>query len=134
MTDTKIVIVGTPELVAQLNQLSDKARGEVTRNALVAGSLPFQNRWKQLVRDRAFKTGTYMRSIHTEVVKGQGGTMEAIVGTDIVEPPYPFFLEYGTSRMAPRATMRPAWDETEEQVVQEVIDVVNILLSQYGGK
>jgi HK97 gp10 family phage protein len=131
-----LVIEGVPEVLAQLNEMDRKLSGEVTSAALQAGALPIQNRWKELVRDRAHKTGSYMRSIHTEVIAGHmGGRMrEAIVGTDIVDPPYPFFLEFGTSRMAPRPTMRPALDEKASEAEAEVIDVLNVLLAQYGGK
>ena len=30
-----------------------------------------------------------------------------VVGTSLVDPPYPYFLEYGTSRMAARPSARP---------------------------
>jgi hypothetical protein len=37
--------------------------------------------------------------------------MTAYIGTDLTEPPYPYYLEYGTSRMPAYATARPAFDE-----------------------
>ena len=48
----------------------------------------------------------------------------AYVGTNLTDPPYPFFLEYGTSRMPAYPTARPAFDETKEQVNKTVQDVI----------
>ena len=128
-----LTIEGAPELLAQLNEMDRKLSGEVTTAALQAGALPIQNRWKELT---PIKTGRYRSSIHTEVIAGMRGgrVREAIVGTDIVAPPYPFYLEFGTSRMAPRPSMRPALDEKADEAVDEVIAVVNDLLAMYGGK
>jgi len=44
--------------------------------------------------------------------------VEVIVGTDLTDPPYPYFLEFGTSRMPAYPSARPAFEETKDQMVQ----------------
>jgi HK97 gp10 family phage protein len=126
-----VTIIGLPELNAQLDAFArEVSSGPFVEAALTAGALPVQNRWKQLA---PFLSGRYRSSIHTEIIRN-GTEPAAEVGTDITDPPYPLYLEYGTSRMGPRPSMRPAYDEGAPQAVQEITDVLNALLSKYGGK
>lgn len=53
----------------------------------------------------------------------------AEVGTDLTDPPYPFFLEYGTSRMPAYPAARPAWDEMGETALQATADYVGQLIA-----
>lgn len=43
--------------------------------------------------------------------------VEVIVGTDLTDPPYPVFLEYGTSRMGARPSARPAFEQTKTTAI-----------------
>lgn len=54
----------------------------------------------------------------------------AYVGTNLTDPPYPFFLEYGTSRMPAYATARPAFDETKAQAHKTAQDVIGQLVAK----
>ena len=53
----------------------------------------------------------------------------AHVGTDLVDPPYPYFLEYGTSRMPAYPAARPAWDEMSGVAVQATGDYIGQLIA-----
>lgn len=64
------------------------------------------------------RTGNLRRSIHTEL--GQDG-LSAEVGTDLEYAPY---VEYGTSRMAPQAYMRPAFERHAPEYVAGMQGIV----------
>jgi hypothetical protein len=59
---------------------------------------------------------------------GRHGGMTAVIGTDLVDPPYPYFLEYGTSRMGARPSARPAYDEMSSTAVSTTGDVMGQLI------
>ena len=61
-----------------------------------------------------------------------GQSAEATVGTNLVSPPYPYFLEFGTSRMAARPSARPAFDESKDEAIRVVGDTLGQLIE--GGK
>lgn len=98
----------------------------VLSNALLAG-LPAAV--KQAVRDErvriAFEleadwkdavpvdTGTYRRSIHTEA---DATPSTSVVGTNLTNPPYPQYLEYGTGRMAARPSARPSAERARRKI------------------
>ena len=44
--------------------------------------------------------------------------VEVTIGTDLTDPPYPYFLEFGTSRMSAHPSARPAYEETKGQMAQ----------------
>lgn len=99
------------------------------RIAAKAATVPLITEWKTQVRQKAYKTGTYMRSIHAEEAKTEGADRVVIeVGTDITDPPYPLFLEYGTKRMEPRPTARPAFEASKDAMAKEAEEVFRILI------
>lgn len=125
-------LVGGQALSRKFNRMGEIARGNALETALVAGALVIANRWKGLAPVR---TGTYRRSIHvgghtdqTDDFAGEdlgqststNGSAKVVVGTAIKNPPYPVFLEYGTSRMAARPSAQPAFDEKKDEAVREV--------------
>ena len=60
---------------------------------------------------------------------GIHGAMTAVVGTDLTEPPYPYFLEYGTSRMPAYPAARPAFDEQADTAIRTTADVLGQLIA-----
>lgn len=54
----------------------------------------------------------------------------AYVGTNLTDPPYPFFLEYGTSRMPAYPAARPAFDESMAQAHKTAQDVISQLVTK----
>lgn len=67
-------------------------------------------------------TGAYVASIQTQ----QEG-LEGMVYTDIDNPPYPIFLEYGTSKMAPRPAFTPASEHMRKVLEAEVTKALKSL-------
>lgn len=98
--------------------------------ALMAGGLLLENRWKELVRERFYETGTYMRSIHMEPGAQREGFAEVLLGTDIVDDPYPFYGEFGTVNMAARPTARPAIDEQGNAAWEAFVSALDTIAEQ----
>jgi hypothetical protein len=53
-----------------------------------------------------------------------GDPKTAMIGTDLTDPPYPFFLEFGTVRMPAYPAARPAWDEMKGTALSTLGDVL----------
>jgi HK97 gp10 family phage protein len=125
-----MTIVGVKELISKLRQVEDESDEQMV-TALQAGALVLQNNWKRnIVSMGAVDTGTYLRSVHTEVTSRRPA--EVTIGTDITDPPYPEYVEFGTSRMAPRPAARQAIDTSEAEVSAEVIDSLKEVFGKYG--
>jgi hypothetical protein len=120
---------------------------KVLRPAVIAGALPIQNRWKEHC---AVETGTYRRSVHIggvtrpepggnsdhvkqrrELPKPEEKPTEVVVtiGTDIIDPPYPWFLEHGTAHMGAHPAAQPAMDEAKEHAKAEMEAVLKLALA-----
>lgn len=123
-----VQILGMDELMRKLDAIPADLRGGVAADALMAGAVPIQSAWKEKA---PVETGQYRQSIHTTLVEGQGSEVWVEIGTDIVDPPYPFFLEYGTSKMGAKPSMRPAFDEQRDNAIAEVGDVIMTMLDRY---
>ena len=67
--------------------------------------------------------GTLLQSI-THDVDVDGDTVTGRAGSTITEPPYPAYLENGTSKMAPRPWAKPALDMNTEFIKQTFDEVV----------
>lgn len=63
----------------------------------------------------AVDTGALRRSITFEVEE-DGGSVKGVVGSTITNPPYPAYLEYGTSKMKPRPWMTPALESSMDYI------------------
>lgn len=68
-------------------------------------------------------TGNLRNSIRYEV-HNEGKTIYGIVGTTQKDPPYGEYLEYGTSKMAPRPWLRPAMIKNEDWVRRSITKAV----------
>ncbi|MDP9326501.1 MAG: hypothetical protein M3O87_08220 [Candidatus Dormibacteraeota bacterium] len=133
-------IIGSAEVHAHFHQLIEASGPETLRLACSVGALPIANAWKEKA---AWETGTYRRSIHIGgVTQPEGGSDRDVqrepvpqpemsteqvmvyIGTDIVDPPYPWFLEEGTATMDARPAAQPAFDENKEKAEQEIAAVL----------
>lgn len=63
----------------------------------------------------AVDTGALRKSITVEVEE-DGGSVKGVVGSTITNPPYPAYLEYGTSKMKPRPWMTPAIESSMDYI------------------
>lgn len=62
-------------------------------------------------------TGTLMRSI-THEVRMEGREPTGVVGSTLVNPDYPKYLEYGTSKMKPRPWLSAAIVKSQSFIAQ----------------
>jgi HK97 gp10 family phage protein len=123
-----VEIKGLDSLKSKLEKLSAGVQASVTENSLTAGALKINNAWTDRIspENNNFRTGTYKRSVHTEY---NPGNRTAMIGTDISSPPYPLFLETGTSRgMTARPAMEPAFNESVDAAKKEIEDVLRLFL------
>jgi len=124
---------------SRLKGLNAQAMAAMINVAMVSGALLIANEWK---RQTPYLTGTYRRSIHiaghtgmTPDFKGTaipepGSKLNVEIGTDIKEPPYPAYLEYGTSRMKARPSAGPAFDASAGSALKEIGEAFAVLLAK----
>ena len=64
-------------------------------------------------------TGRYVNSINHNIdVNERKQHVSAKVGSTIKEPKYPTFLEFGTSKMAPKPVIRPVFNKNKNKLVK----------------
>lgn len=131
-------VTGGAALHVKFKALEQVAQDKMMETALVAGALLVQNEWKA---NTPYRTGTYRRSIHigghTDLASdfegddmGKPGGASVIVGTDITDPPYPAWLEEGTSKMAARPSAGPAFEAKKREAVKEIGDALRDMLKK----
>lgn len=148
-------VVGGAELSRKFRKLEKAVQSRILEAALISGALVIQNEWKiraphnvnspPVKNPPSRSTGNYRRSIHigghTELAPDfQGsdiGAQEAdlgrarvIVGTNLVDPPYPVFLEEGTSKMSARPSAGPAFDAKKDEAVREIGEAFREIVSK----
>lgn len=119
-------IAGLKVVQARLERLTASQAEGALEAAARAAAMVVEGEWKGLFRspDEASvpglpprrQTGSYSRSVHTEVVERSRERAVAEVGTDLE---YAWFLEYGTSRMEPRPIARPALEQSRVRAAAE---------------
>lgn len=114
-----------------LKAMDDALSEAAMVNALKLGAGVFQRSWKRKV---PYRTGTYRRSIRVKVMERSSQRVIVAIGTDIINPPYPLFLEYGTRHMAARPSARPAWDESKDGVEREVRTSLALMIEMAGRR
>ena len=113
---------GLAELQRDLRKLTPTELLDTLLTGLEAGALPLRNEWKE---EAPYESGDYKRSI--QIVRE---AERVVVGTDIVKPPYPFYLEFGTRRMhKAHPSARPAVDKTEDAVKRNTRRAVELRLN-----
>jgi HK97 gp10 family phage protein len=107
---------GMQELLRQLERMGTEAE-QVKKDALLAGAEIIQ----QAASERAPRdTGKLAENIVISEIK-EDGTVD--IGPDR-DRFYGLFLEFGTSKMAARPFLQPAFEENKEQVQQKMADVI----------
>jgi HK97 gp10 family phage protein len=112
---------------AGLRAMDDALSEQAMVNALKLGAGVFQRSWKRKV---PYRSGTYRRSIQVKILERGSQRVIVAIGTNIVDPPYPLFLEYGTRKMKARPSARPAWDESKAGVSDEVRKSLKLMIDQ----
>lgn len=129
MGGVSVKVIGMPETLHALERIEEVTRGAKLAAVAVVAAMPIQSAWKVKA---PFKTGTYRRSIHTETERVAERSVDVVIGTDITDPPYPIFLEYGTARMAARPSAQPAFDEQVDKAVSEAEAALRTILGGLG--
>lgn len=117
-------VKGLEDLIAKLNSLPEKLEKKVIRSAVRKGA--------NIIRDKArsyvpVDSGELRKSITVSGAKYKKGTIAFAIkprknkkrGITVF---YGKFIEFGTSKMAAKPFMRPAYDEAEKEVLETVIN------------
>lgn len=125
-------IEGLEQLISKLNSLPDKLEKKVVRTAVRKGAILIRNK----AREKApIGTGTLKKSIKIRSNRAGNGVVSFKIGptndkkkgTDIF---YGRFQEFGTSKMPAHPYMRPAYDESESEVLDAVINEIKSKLNE----
>lgn len=125
-------IEGLEQLISKLNSLPDKLEKKVVRTAVRKGAILIRNK----AREKApTGTGTLKKSIKIRSNRAGNGVVSFKIGptndkkkgTDIF---YGRFQEFGTSKMPAHPYMRPAYDESESEVLDAVINEIKSKLNE----
>jgi len=126
--------------MAALESLADIVDGQIGKFEVITLAAPkYEKRWKEIV---PVDTGRYQRSIRTitweERISRHERSHHAAVGTDIGAdgklPPYPVYLEFGTSKMPPHPSALPAWRDTVREMEQWIRSQVKQAVSWSGNQ
>lgn len=132
------ITVDTRAALTALKALDDRASASVLSTAARAGGGVVAAEWRALFRrksDASFpgslprrQTGTYSRSITVVTVQSSRSSALVHVGPTISNPPYPIYLEFGTSRMPPHPIARPAAMRSSARAQATSISALKTLL------
>lgn len=110
-----ITVTGIEELKAAINALPQATGKAVIRRILKKHAQTIAARARQLV---PVKSGRLARSLRVTIVPGETASeIAAFVGTRVF---YGRFQEFGTQHQPPHAFLRPALDETKQQVLDGI--------------
>ena len=129
-------IEGGADLSRRLLELNDKLQKKILRSAVVAGAQVVKKRAKQIARSKGIEdTGALIRNIAGKVEKQRSPEYVQInIGVRHGKPnpkakrqDDPFYWhmhEFGTSKMAARPFIRPAFEETKEEALGAMVERV----------
>ncbi len=140
-----IKFLGEKELGIKLNLLKKLSNVQI-KAGLRSGGKIISNAAKENIKKHGLiKSGTMKRSVHVETPSRKGGGIFVQIGTNIVNPPYPAYHEFGSGPyLIPNAFgrgitvqhpgyparpwLRPALDDNQSKAVKEISDSLKILL------
>jgi HK97 gp10 family phage protein len=139
----RVRVLGTKQVQKRLSELNARTRGRYLVAAGRAAGLPIERTWKSMFRPSGApsiagapprrQSGQYSRSIHIEVEAVGADKAVVRVGTNLTDPPYPWFLEFGTSRMPPHPIARPAFEKSKGEAAREGLRVLRAQLGLKRG-
>ena len=127
-----VEIKGLKEIIDKLNTLPPKLENKVVRSAVRKGT----NKLRDSARDKvAVDTENLKKSIVTMGYRESGKIAFKVAvrrrkAKSAKSPYYAHFVEFGTSKMPAQPYMRPALDESEEEVLQTTVDDIKKGLSE----
>ena len=126
----KITVENEGDIIRLMQTLPPEIFQRV-QQVLQNGAVRLAERAREIVPVR---TGHLLASIRVEL----GEHVEAEVAFSpvqvIAETPYASFVEFGTSRMDPQPFLRPAAEEIEPEILEEVDNVLSELGLERGGE
>lgn len=134
---------GGAEIAANLALLTDKLRKRVLRRAAVAGASIVKKRAKEIAISKGvFDTGATVRNIAGKVERSNDPDYVQInIGVRHGKPKkgakkqddpfYWHFSEFGTSKQAARPFIRPAFEESKEQVLEVVAETLRAGIEKF---
>lgn len=124
-------IDGLDDVIKKLQNLPDNLEKKVLRAAVRQGANVIRDKAREHVRE---DTGNLKKSIIVSGVKGKPGTVAFRIkpvtrkkGKAVF---YGYFLEYGTSKMAAKPFMRPAYDKAGDDVLDKVVNTIKSKLDE----
>lgn len=110
------------DIMESMRDTPTREEGVITHNSRIPHHPSLPN------NPPAVDTGTLKDSITFSVEEGEGKIVGR-VGSIWKQPPYGFYLEFGTSRMIQRPWLRPAmkrnWEVVKETIKEAVEEVIN---------
>lgn len=111
----RLEVKGLRETAAALKALPDR----IMRRTLIAATITAAKEFQQeLYRTAPHRTGRLVSEIGISQPRIRRGNVKIDVGPS-KKALYAYFLEYGTSRMAARPFMRPAFDAAHQDALDE---------------
>ena len=110
---------GFEELRQELSEIAKAIDGPERKQALEDGGEIVEDRARSLAPER---TGLIKRE---GIVRGNNTGEYIEVGWS-KDGFYDKFLEWGTSKMAPRAHIRPAWEQTQSKVLETMLSKMKL--------
>ena len=114
-------VSGVQETIGRITRIQDRIP-RIAATSLLVGAEVVSSRAKELC---PVITGNLMRSIHPELVSNTQVLADIQVGTDVEYGP---FIELGTVHMAAEPYLRPALDQTKDQVQHDVASAFQTLI------
>ena len=135
-------ISGGVDLTRALEELDQKVKKKILRSAVVAGAAVVKKRAKQIAKSKGIEdTGALIRNIAGKGERQRSDTYAQInIGVRHGKPKKgaknqddPFYWhmhEFGTSKMAARPFIRPAFEETQQEVIDTMVARIKKKLEQ----
>lgn len=125
-------VKGLEALINNLHALPEKVEKRVIRAAVRQGANIIKGKAQNYVR---VDEGDLKKSIKVKGVRGKPGTIAFVIrptsnkkkGKNVF---YGRFQEFGTSKMAAKPFMRPAYDEAGQDVIDKVINTIKSKLDE----
>lgn len=112
--------------IRRANKRVSKSTFDATIKNLTTAAIFLEGEEKRAISNYPIvDTGRFLNSISHDIkVEQRIQKVVAKVGSTIKEPMYPTYLEFGTSKMAARPTMRPTWSKNLNKIKKIIKDGV----------
>ena len=141
----EIKFLGEKELGIKMKMLKQLTKVQVKAGLRSGGDIISNAAKENIKKHGLIKSNTMRRSVHVETPERKGGEIFVQIGTNITNPPYPAYHEFGSGpyliRNAfgrgitvthpgypARPWLRPALDDNQGRAIKEISSSLKILL------